>query len=466
MATKFFLLVFITSVLVVSVAALPLSPYISCLESVWLDIVVFFTVNYVAHAATVPTGAGMRWYDTTFTTVSCLLLPFTGLQKSVTMMAVYRWSGSSDLEKARARGALLIVARSADWRPAEKPEDIYVKLPKGFSNSHEIPVDLPSATIRLVDDLQITTVSKERFYIHGQADLPDGYTLARAGPYLKMAISVGQLLYSSFTLYKTQGDQVDHYGYAAYGFSVFPYAFMSLVNLVCIGLVGEYPSLYVLRTAIMEEARRRGGMLNGYVGSCKIDESSNGPDGGIWQEYTLAKVWQKTEVKEGGSGEGQSILVIEVDGIPREFKYRPDVDGQAHVADVLEFGISPVGNQNAIPSGSYTTRIPPQRMFRDATLPVLVFLALPYMVIYGLSRFEARGSTLSERIWMMLWLSSGQYFSGAFLVIVPIHAPHTLLTSWKRLNGLPLLTCIILPIPAIGGFITVGKMLLASHPTC
>jgi len=64
--------------------------------------------------------------------------------------------------------------------------------------------------------------------------LANNYSLPKA------FVAVGQGLLGATTLYKTQGDQIAHYGVAAFGLTVAPYTFMSLVNLVSAMVTPEY----------------------------------------------------------------------------------------------------------------------------------------------------------------------------------------------------------------------------------
>jgi hypothetical protein len=41
---------------------------------------------------------------------------------------------------------------------------------------------------------------------------------------------------------------------------------MSFVNLICVGVVGDYSCLYVVRTSVPLEAEKRGGYFDGAVG--------------------------------------------------------------------------------------------------------------------------------------------------------------------------------------------------------
>ena len=136
--------------------------------------------------------------------------------------------------------------------------------------------------------------------LNGEASLPNGYfwskpgiaqldalashTLKREGIQVKQSknivkgiASVAQLIFSSITLYRTRGSQLQRYGFTAFGLSVFPYALMSFINLIVITVVGEYLTPYVLRTTISDEAKRCGGTISGEVGT--LPEESPAEEG-------------------------------------------------------------------------------------------------------------------------------------------------------------------------------------------
>ena len=122
---------------------------------------------------------------------------------------------------------------------------------------------------------------------------------------VKGLASIAQLVFSSITLYRTRGPQIQQYGYAAFGLSVFPYALMSLVNLVVIIIIGEYSTIFVLRTAILEEARRCGGRISGEIGTLPeslVDEdcSFNGMEIGNASEDGLGHVTPLPNSNDGG----------------------------------------------------------------------------------------------------------------------------------------------------------------------
>ena len=61
--------------------------------------------------------------------------------------------------------------------------------------------------------------------------------------------------------------QIDRYGYGAFGLSVVPYVFMSVVNIVASLLSPEFPTMYLVHTPDMDNARSKGGSFEGLVGS-------------------------------------------------------------------------------------------------------------------------------------------------------------------------------------------------------
>ncbi|KDQ55300.1 hypothetical protein JAAARDRAFT_333000 [Jaapia argillacea MUCL 33604] len=500
--------VLISTVFIVSVAALPIARSVICSPATWHNIIVFFMINYAAHAATIPAAAGATWYDTMFWTVVCLLLPFAGLGKAMGLVLNYTWVGDSELEKAWARDALLVVARSNAWEPSDEPEEVYVKLPKGFLTVKDDCATMPSATIKITRDGQGHDLQPHKsLKTHGGIELPldKGYQLSYPDPYylseyfpfrskinrdttlgktqswVKMAISVAQLFYSTITLCRTQGSQLEKYGYAAYGLSVFPYTFMSLANFLCIGLVGEYPSIYILRTAIIREAEGRGGKFTGVVGCCEGEIGSaavTAADKPVveWGEFTRTTLsaavdsWDSKE-EDASFLQNSKILVVKVGGVTKKYRFLP----QAQTADHV-FYVSSYANQNSIPDGGCVFSIPTLRDLVYKVVFALAFalaLVLPYLVIYGFSRFEARESTLGQRGWMMAWLSSGQL---AFLSFgwISTRMPHFSPSTWRDIYNDPhpgwylgplIPSLFLLPVTAIGGFIAAGQM-VAEFGTC
>lgn len=81
--------------------------------------------------------------------------------------------------------------------------------------------------------------------------------LSSVNNFAKGLIAIFQTFYASFTLYHARGDQVQHYGYAAFGLTVVPYIVMSIINLASTVLTPDYSVMYLVASEAMEEAKRR-----------------------------------------------------------------------------------------------------------------------------------------------------------------------------------------------------------------
>ena len=89
--------------------------------------------------------------------------------------------------------------------------------------------------------------------------------------YAKNLIAVFQTVYASLTLYQARGDQIQRYGFTAFGFTVTPYLVMSIVNLLSTILNPSYSTTYMVQSTMMDEAVQRGGYFEGMVG--RVEDS-------------------------------------------------------------------------------------------------------------------------------------------------------------------------------------------------
>jgi len=133
--------------------------------------------------------------------------------------------------------------------------------------------------------------------VHGKCSLPEGYILVRVPANAlisvkrpadsppqsnhvfynqdaklvstynipKLIISLVQAIWAISTLYQARGNQINQYGYAAFGLTVTPYAFMSVLNIIANILNPEYPAVYLIRTPLMDEAEINGGRFQGEI---------------------------------------------------------------------------------------------------------------------------------------------------------------------------------------------------------
>ncbi|KND86342.1 hypothetical protein TOPH_09018 [Tolypocladium ophioglossoides CBS 100239] len=79
--------------------------------------------------------------------------------------------------------------------------------------------------------------------------VPCGYNL------VKILISISQLLFSIATLYETRGNQIELFGYAAFGLTVVPYVWMSFINLLGNLMCPQYLTMYVVNSPALDNLR-------------------------------------------------------------------------------------------------------------------------------------------------------------------------------------------------------------------
>jgi hypothetical protein len=242
-------------------------PILLCVPPKWYDLALFFFGNYLAHAASVVSASGEPWHETLEVVLLALLLPVSGVVRALPAIFHHAATQRDPVRRAARAGALCMVSRTptAALAPAEHGAEWW---------------DLgPLQTYR-------SFLERSGMRIHGSYRLKKGYHLAlvparadvwappsRAGAsnyalaaspnIAKLLVSLVQTTWALTTLYRAQGDQIEQFGYAAFGLTVSQYAFMSIVNTLGNLLRPEYPSLFIIRTPVMDEAERAGCYFEG-----------------------------------------------------------------------------------------------------------------------------------------------------------------------------------------------------------
>ena len=237
-------------------------------------------------------------------------------------------------------------------------------------------------------------------------------------------VAIAQVIFSSITIYRTRGDQIEKYGYAAYGLSVYPYALMSLANLIQWAVCGRYPFLYVLRTATLVEAEKKGGVFEGAVGNLEIYREESDA------AFSEPPSW--------------------VSPFPA---FRPPGDYRNYKRIVPIIG---------------------------SLIFVIAVISHPVFVLL-VSGFNPGQSTRAQRVWMLGWLIVNELSGVVGLVVMGNSQTLEIkaIRSHLRNKSYPLQTLAFLGVWvvavlvdsvyvfAIGGFVTVGKMLRAeSYQLC
>lgn len=368
-------------------------PHLVCTPAAWYDYVIFFSINYFIHAATVPSVPGETLFETGFTVVNALFVPGFGVTRALRRLVLRpRLQTKHPLDCALKAGALVMVMREEKYR----------------SPDHWV-----NATFRGGSTL-LEEIPKART-VHGRYKLPKRYSLftvpagAKLAPVpsptptmegdpkegsfaipahqkstVKVLFSLAQAVAGGVSIFRARGDQIQQYGYGAFGLSVVPYVFMSVVNLIGLLLGPEFPSMYLVWTPDMDEAERRGGTFEGIVATLVIPHQ-DGPDGSaekpdtVWWSPTSTGLW-------------------------------------SHIC-------------------------------------FLVLMVAPVCIVGGLSGFrQGDSSTAAQRGWILSWLIVGS-FSSAFLALFRLCTQPYMKTFMIVCS---LFLAVPFWIPALGGMVMVG----------
>ena len=277
------------------------------------------------------------------------------------------------------------------------------KLPRGYSLTW-----LPS-NAKIISDV---------------GDEPGDLELCSSHNVPKAIIAIIQAIYASITLYRARGEQIQRYGYGAFGLTVLPYLIMSIMNLLATSLLPDYSTLYIVRSLELDEAITAGAQVDGAVG--RIVQSTIEDDGFLTSIAckslrSITHVHSKVEI----------------------FCYPPMPFEEVGAERWTEEGID-----------------------NSMLLIWYVFGAIPIAIIGIWTRFRAGKSTEAQRVWTMMWLVMGSFYGPLFDVFFA--RDH----SFQHLSSFMQLCCPswIFPvgfgaIPAIGGFVVVAQM-LRSYGTC
>ena len=272
---------------------------------------------------------------------------------------------------------------------------------------------------------------------------------------VKAIAALVQLLYTSFTLYHTNGGQLKQYGFAAPGLTVLPYAVMSGLNLIANLVTPHYPTMYLVRSKVMEEAERRRGSPFNYVVGELVEESGTDEDG--WPEiagyfkhddkvlYVTSSAKRK-RIKISDKSSGESSESIYVPACPR-FRRTDDTRYMAR--------------RSIIRSNIYEMCL------------FTFIVAAEICIILTLSNFSGQQSTFAQRTWIVTWLFSGYVFGIMNYLWSYIQGYGTTdkresgeLSPWVKVKRgifdivyIPSFVCLCAP--AIGGFVVVSQILKA-----
>ncbi|KAJ6141272.1 hypothetical protein N7470_010168 [Penicillium chermesinum] len=295
-----------------------------CTATQYTDVISFFLGNYLTHAATVVKFPGEPFCITLLNMVLVILFPCLGAGRGLMMILRPSVRFKHPLQRALHSSALVMVIRSREWKPRDgdllrslslRPDKVdrfgndpdqywriaygrknligtYEKL-KNYSGKFKMLTEIPPWLLMNYGWTTRHMHVLKNYKVSGHYELPEGYglvyvptnalvedTLGREQldqiitPSYDLAggiIAIIQIFFACSTLYQSRGYQINVYGYAAFGFTVLPYLFMSLVNLIANCVAPNYSQLHLVHTEIMEEAIQRGGNFTHVVGKLESE---------------------------------------------------------------------------------------------------------------------------------------------------------------------------------------------------
>ncbi|KAA8648829.1 hypothetical protein EYZ11_010893 [Aspergillus tanneri] len=470
--------------------------------------------------------------------VLAVLFPALGASRGLESILQHTTFAKNPIEQALHSSALCMVVRSPYWKPQpgntyrdlsylptrlrQKDDDEapYKALKKTRSElGKERFQDLKPAGVSIelavqIPPWQTCSVVPPGHQVFGQCELPPGYELAyvpedaQVEPlfdqelidgemrktYFSLSssyslasaiIAIIQIIYASITLYRTRGEQVGRYGYAAFGFTVLPYLIMSFVNLLGNLLNPSYTVLYLVWTDLMGEAAERGGCFKGYVGkvarapasidNIKLFSGTFLEDNDSFWTFELDPtalnsddIPSTMELKEEAAkcdlkgADPSCSIILTTSSTPDKASKRPPLI------------ICPVCHnlkQVEQATGTWSTV---QRFIRAPTpFRILLFLisALPFAVIGAMSHFNSGSSSTRQRGWTMTWLAVGTLVCNQDLALDLARGYFS--TKYSRRYGrskgryreniaaylVEVIFLLVFAAPAVGGWVMVAQML-------
>jgi len=282
-----------------------------------------------------------------------------------------------------------------------------------------------------------------------------------------------QSIYASSTLYRTDGGQVNRYGFAAPGLTVLPYAVMSALNFMANLVAPHYPTLYLVRSEIMEEAERRTRSPFHYVVGKVVEVlEESGSNNNVmegWSEIAgsfedddnLLYVSPSAEEDEKMEIHDSSRRTIYVPACPR-FQ-RTDDSQTSPLRQFIESSRGPVFSrgQYMVQSLRQSHRLvstyarviaevlPSFQLDLHELFTVYIICSAEFLTTLALSRFKSQQSTVAQRAWTVTWLLAGSLGAGISYFFK------------AESRGMVCFAMFAYGAPAVGGFIVVCQMLKA-----
>lgn len=247
-------------------------PRLLCTPPTWRDYVAFFALNYFIHAATLPSVPGESRREVIFAVLNALFIPGFGVSRAMRRLVLRpALRRKRSLECAVAAGAICMVV--SDKAKIKTGQDNWAN--RTFQDSLDSVECPPTRSVHGICKLPpgggyILCVVPHGAKIEplDAATAPTNQIFAPGHEYniVKVLFSLVQAVAGSITVYRARGNQIQQYGYGAFGLSVVPYILMSVVNIIASFICPEFPTLYLVHSPDLDDAREAGGQFDGMVG--------------------------------------------------------------------------------------------------------------------------------------------------------------------------------------------------------
>jgi hypothetical protein len=447
-----------------------------CRPAKWTDVLIFYLGNYAAHAATTKLSPGASTFSSILSIVAALLFPTSGVlrgSKAILSRAIF---AKTELRTAVRAGAVYAVERPGDspLYPLESPEirkrDLVMSITCRKNHGRiSLPEGWRLVPVKSGTEFENDEPGPSGIFEPFKAPFrrPDLQRMRLANSYsaVKSIVAIVQACFSITTLYRTRGTQIDQFGYAAFGLTVAPYAFMSIVNLIGNLVCPEYPGVFIVENTELDKLRER--------------IAAEGKEAEFFVESTVGRVAEATNQSVVGDPEDVGEATAERRNSMQQFDaVREDENGR----DIRKVYPARV-RKNAqgrkrwySPFTDLSTRIQARKKdILELTIMQLYILAItvsgaavPISIVGGLSGFKEGRSTHVQRVWTMTWLAFGVAVGSSFPFVIDFEK------SFDRIRGeegsqyfimVLLMLVVVYGAPAVGGFIVVGQM-ITQYGTC
>lgn len=287
------------------------------------------------------------------------------------------------------------------------------------------------------------------------------YVISSSKSMPRAIIAIVQVLYGSITLYRARGDQIESFGYAAFGLTVVPYVIMSIMNLIAALLMPDYPTFHVVRSYEHDEAIMLGGQIDGAVGRVVHTKDDS--------KYSQANAVIHNKV--------HTDIKARDDSNTEDTAKKQQSSGKVRTIQ----HVGPLRANDLLTHSRFTPyKLRGENSWSTPTIFVLLLIAtfvcgaIHVGIIAGVTGFDNGRSTTAQRVWTMMWLVFNALVGPAVEYVSDtnnIHdedddddkdSPKWLSTISHQVGSVLILAFIVwYGAAAIGGFVVVGQMIQA-----